>query len=266
MASVPRKIATRISAWIKKISSNFGKREEKDIGESDTVKLIVSILEEIFGYDKFNEITSEQEIRGSYCDLAVKIDGKMAFLVEAKAIGQELKESHLRQAVNYAANHDCDWVVLTNSIEWHIYRVADIKPIEEELVLKFVLSDFSHRKKEHIETLSLLVREAWKKSRLDNYAEQKQTLSKFTIAAILLSESSLQRIRGDMRRICKGSKVSTKEIETVMVQEVIKRELLEGDKAESAKKLVSRKTRRKPKAVIPAAVTHSPKPGVVSQK
>ena len=35
---------------------------------------------------------------------AVTVDGKKRFLIEAKSIGVELKEAHVRQAVDYAAN------------------------------------------------------------------------------------------------------------------------------------------------------------------
>ena len=58
--------------------------------------IIVDILAEIFGYDKYSEITSEHAIRGTYCDLATKIDGVLQFLIEVKAIGIDLKEQHVK--------------------------------------------------------------------------------------------------------------------------------------------------------------------------
>lgn len=61
---------------------------------------------------------SEHAIRGTYCDLAVRIDGKLAFLLEVKAVGLDLKDQHVKQSVDYAANQGCEWVVLTNGIEW----------------------------------------------------------------------------------------------------------------------------------------------------
>jgi len=39
-------------------------------------------------------------IRGAFCDLAVKLDGALAFLIEVKAVGLELKEQHVKQAVD----------------------------------------------------------------------------------------------------------------------------------------------------------------------
>ncbi len=43
-------------------------------------------------------------IRGTIYDLAVKLDGALALLIEVKAIGLDLKDQHIKQAVDHAAN------------------------------------------------------------------------------------------------------------------------------------------------------------------
>ena len=53
------------------------------------------MLADLFGFDKYTEITSEQAIRGTYCDLAVKLEGKIKYLVEVKAIGLMLKDNQV---------------------------------------------------------------------------------------------------------------------------------------------------------------------------
>jgi predicted type IV restriction endonuclease len=60
--------------------------------------------------------TSEQQIRGTFYDLAVKVGDKIRYLTEVKSAGTTLAESHLRQVVNYGAHHGIEWVVLTNAI------------------------------------------------------------------------------------------------------------------------------------------------------
>jgi predicted type IV restriction endonuclease len=37
-------------------------------------------------------------------------------------VGADLKESYVKQAVDYAANQGVDWVVLTNGTIWQIYK------------------------------------------------------------------------------------------------------------------------------------------------
>ena len=132
MAKLPSKIADRINNGLKRFQPILTAAKSRDVGESDTVTIIVDMLAEIFGYDKYSEITSEHAIRGTYCDLATKIDGVLQMLVEVKAIGIDLKEQHVKQAVDYAANQGVDWVVLTNGIVWRIYKVTFAKPICEE--------------------------------------------------------------------------------------------------------------------------------------
>lgn len=73
---------------------------ERDVSEADTVTVVKDILAELMGYDKYIELTSEQQIRGTFCDLAVRLDGKIRFLIEVKSAGTDLNASHLRQAVN----------------------------------------------------------------------------------------------------------------------------------------------------------------------
>lgn len=75
MAKLPTKTADRISAGIKRFQPILAAAKSRDVGESDTVTIVVDILADIFGYDKYSEITSEHAIRGTYCDLATKLDG-----------------------------------------------------------------------------------------------------------------------------------------------------------------------------------------------
>ena len=114
MASVPKRISEGIVSGIKKYQPILSSAKARDVGEADTVTIIKDMLSEVFGYDKYSEITSEFSIRGTYCDLAIKLDNKLATLIEAKAIGLDLKEQHVKQAVDYAANQGVDWVLLTN--------------------------------------------------------------------------------------------------------------------------------------------------------
>ena len=133
MANVPSRVADRITTGIKRFQLILASAKSRDVGESDTVTIIVDMLAEIFGYDKYSEITSEHAIRGTFCDLAIKIDSVLQLLIEVKAIGLDLKDQYVKQAVDYAANQGVDWVVLTNGLVWRVYKVTFAKPIESEL-------------------------------------------------------------------------------------------------------------------------------------
>ncbi len=117
MASIPKKAAERLVAGIKKYQPILASAKARDVGEADTVTIVKDMLAEVFGYDKYSEVTSEYAIRGTYCDLAIKTDGTLQTLIEVKAIGLELKDPHVKQAIDYAANQGVDWVLPD---EWYV--------------------------------------------------------------------------------------------------------------------------------------------------
>lgn len=134
---VTKKTAERIASALPKFQKVLAIAKDRDLNESDTVSIITDVLSEVFGYDKYLEVTSELAIRGTYCDIAVKLEGKYQFLVECKAIGTELKEQHLRQAVGYGANKGVQWIILTNGADWQVYRLRFEQPIAYDLVARF---------------------------------------------------------------------------------------------------------------------------------
>ena len=240
MASLPAKAVDRIRDGLKKFQPILGSAKARDINESDTVVIVTDLLQYVFGYDKYSEITSEHSIRGTYCDLAVKIDGKLAFLLEVKAIGLELKEQHVKQAVDYAANQGVEWVGLTNGNIWQIYRVGFGKPISHSLVVEFDFLNLNPRAADAIDLIGLMSKEGWQKARIDEYCSYKEALSRFTLGAILLSEPVLAVIRRELRRVTPGLKVDVEEIQAALRNEVLKREVLDCDQAEAARKQVAR--------------------------
>jgi len=255
MGSVPNKVHSRISSALKRFQAVLGAAHKRDVNESDTVTIIADILCEMMGYDKYSEVTSEYSIRSTYCDLAIKVEGHLAVLIEVKAIGLDLKDNHVKQAVDYAANEGCEWVCLSNGVMWQVYKVSFTKPIQHELVLEVNLLELNHRKDADVERIYLLSREGWQKSRLDDYALQQQATSRFAIAAVLLGDRVLQVVRRELRRISPDVKIETEDIERVIRQDVIKREIIEGDRAEAARKLVSKASKRSLRTAIKDGAT-----------
>ena len=244
MASISPKVCDRLSAGIKRFQPVLSSAKARDVNESDTVTIITDMLAEVFGFDKYSEITSEFVIRGTFVDLAIKLDGHLQLLIEVKAIGLDLKESHVKQAVDYAANQGVDWVVLTNGIDWHVYRVKFGKPIEQELVLEFSFLDLNPKSKADCERLGLLTKEGLEKSLLGEYHAQRQVLSRYFIGAVLLTDPVLDVVRRELRRLAPEVKIDTDQIREVVLQDTLKREIVEGEKAEEAKRKIARSATR----------------------
>jgi len=240
VTKLPSKVADRIAAGIKRFQPILASAKSRDVGESDTVTIIVDMLADIFGYDKYSEITSEHAIRGTYCDLATKIDGVLQMLIEVKAIGIDLKEPHVKQAVDYAANQGVDWVVLTNGCTWRIYKVTFAKPISAEVVIEIDFNTLNWKNAKDVESLYLFCKEGWIKSVLGEYHSQKQALSRYFIGAMLLTDSVLQVMRRELRRLFPEVKIEIEEIQSVLTSDVMKREVMEGEKADEARKKIAR--------------------------
>jgi len=126
---IPKRVLERLSRGTGKYKQILQLAKDRDVNESDTVSVIKDILADVFGYDKYLDITSEFAVRGTYCDLAIKINNKVEYLIEAKAIGIDLKDGHLRQAIEYGANHGVPWIILTNGMLWNVYKIKFEQPI-----------------------------------------------------------------------------------------------------------------------------------------
>lgn len=240
MASVPKKVSERLIAGIKRFQPILAAAKARDVGEADTVTIIKDMLADVFGYDKYSEVTSEYAIRGTFCDLATKVDGVLQTLIEVKAIGIDLKDAHVKQAVDYAANQGVDWVLLTNGISWRVYHIVFAKPIDQELVVDIDFCALNARAEKDVELLYLWCKEGWARSVLGEYHTQKQALSRFFLGAMVLTDPVVDVIRRELRRVSPDVKIESEEIRRALAAEVIKREVLEGDKAEEARRKINR--------------------------
>ncbi len=238
MAAIPKSIVDRFLKTVPKFQQVLRSAKDRDLNESDTVSIISDIFGETLGYDKYLEVTSEFAIRGTYCDLAVKIEDKVQFLIEVKAIGIELKAAHMRQAIDYGANHGVQWVVLTNGIQWRLYRIRFEQPIDFDLVCTFDFLTLKSRSEKDQECLFMLAKEGLSKSSRENFYEKVQSLNRYVIGSLILTEPVLAVIRRELKKLSDGMKINIGEVEQIVRAEVLKREVVEGDEAEEAKNRV----------------------------
>jgi len=261
--AVPSRVLSRLVSGLKKFQPILENAKTRDVNESDTVTILADILQDVFGYDKYTDITSEHAIRGTYVDLAIKHDGKLILLIEVKAVNTDLKEAFVKQAVDYATNQGVDWVILTNGINWKVFKILFTKPIEHELLYEFNFQLLNPKDEEHLDMLFMIAKESWTKSLLGDFHAQKQVVNKFTLTAIALSDPILEAIRRELRKLSPGIKVGIEEIQKVLQTEGIKRDCLEGEKADLAKKILNKaanKAANKAKAEKEEAVENTSPP------
>ena len=240
MARIPKKVIDRFVKSMVKYQKVLKIAKDRDINESDTVAIIGDIFADVFGYDKYLEITSEFAIRSTYCDLALKVADKVQYLVEVKAIGIDLKEIHLKQIIDYGANHGVKWVVLTNGIDWMIYRIRFEQPINYDLVCSYDFLLLNPRDEKVQENLFILAKEALSKNAREDFYEKVQSVNRFVIGALILNDILLNTIRRELRKLSEGIRIDTTDVEQIVRNEVLKRDIVEGEDAEHAQARVNR--------------------------
>lgn len=237
---VPKRVADRFVRTVSRFQQVLRTAKDRDVNESDTVSIIKDVLAEVFGYDKYVDVTSEFAIRGTFCDLAVKIDGKVEYLIEAKAVGLDLKENHLRQAIEYGANNGVQWVILTNGICWNVYKIRFEKPISYDLVCAINLLDLDPKNAEHQEKLFIICKEGLSKDAREEFHEKLLVVNRFILGALVLSEEVVMMIRRELRKLSDGVLVDPDEIRKVLSAEVLKRDVIEGEDAAKAQARIRR--------------------------
>jgi predicted type IV restriction endonuclease len=251
---VSKRFADRAKPALRRYQKVLESARKRDVNESDTSVIVSDMLTDILGYDKYQEVTTELSVRSTFCDLAIKVHGRLQYLIEVKSIGTQLKENHLRQAIEYGAREGIEWVLLTNGHLWQAYRIRFEQPIDHDLVFEVdLLSDA--KPSDLLEKLYLVSREAGNATVIDLYWQSKEATSRYVLAQLLLSDAVLRVIRRQLRSLFKGTKTTPEELATVLQDDVLKREVIEGDKADAAAKTVKRAVRRRRRALKDNGIT-----------
>ncbi len=230
-----KRVLDRLVRGITKFQPVLQGAKDRDVGETDTAFIIRDMLTEIFGYEKNIDVTSEFAVRGTYCDLAIKIGDKIEFLIEAKAIGHELKPGHLRQVIEYGANHGDPWVILTNGMVWRVYKIRFEQPINYNLVCEFNFAELDTKNEEHQEKLFIICKEGLVKDAREEFHKKILTVNRFILGAIILGDDVVGVIRRELRKLSDGVSVTPEKIVKILESEVLKRDVLEGDEAAKAR-------------------------------
>ena len=237
---IPKKAHDRLIAGLKKYQPIVGKLRERDISEADTVTVIKDMLTEIFGYDKYIELTSEQQIRGTFCDLAIKVEGKIYYLAEIKSAGTTLNDNHLRQAINYGAHQGIEWIILSNAIEWKIFRIKFGQPIDYEEVFSFDVCKLSARSNDDLAMIYMLCRESISSDALTEFHRQAQIVNRYVISELIQSDAVVSTLRRELRRLFDGVRATDEDLRIILTSDVLKRDTIDGDPPKAAKALVKK--------------------------
>ena len=233
---------------LKKYLPVFQQAHDQAMNESDTSMRISKFCEEVLGYDVFNEISREHAVKDRNVDYAIKVNGKVLFFIEVKQAGIALKEKHVEQASNYAANDGVSWVLLSNGKNWNMYHLTFDEGIQIDLVWSADILEGDM--KDACAKLSLLHKKNITKGELDEYFDKLKILSPKSIVQAIFHENTLRLIRVHLKK-SSGIKIDEQEL-TEHIKNMISKESWEiiGDV-----KIIRRRKASKPKQkmVMPPA-------------
>ena len=124
--------------------------------------------------------------------------------------------------------------MLTNGVDWEIYKIRFEKPINYDLVCSFNFAELNSKKQEDQDKVFLLCREGIEKAAIEEFHDHVQSVNRFMVGAIVQSDPVISVIRRELRRIADGVKVTEEEIQTILYAEGLKRDIVQGEHAEEA--------------------------------
>lgn len=108
-----------------KLRSTLTKNPE--MNEANTKGKLIEPVLQALGWDMLSDdVHREHPIRiGSstaHADYALSVEGRIAALLEAKPLGEELVEDYAQQILSYAAVQKIKWCILTNGRTYKVFR------------------------------------------------------------------------------------------------------------------------------------------------
>jgi hypothetical protein len=174
-----------VTLCIEDLRARLERHRRGDLKEAPTRRIFVETLLQALGWDVTDPDEVELEwptIDGKSVDYALKIDSKPVLLVEAKALNDALRDvKSVTQVVNYAANANVRWCILTNGVTYKVYDSYEKAEAPEKLVFEVSIDAEEDRgtpDQQIMERLSLLSPDSLARRVLDQIAREAFTMGK----------------------------------------------------------------------------------------
>lgn len=217
-------VRERLRTAIRRFQRPLKDLADRDANEGDTRLLVTDFLCDGLGYDKYNDLTTEYQVKGEFADYGLRIDKELVAFLETKRVTTKLATKHLRQVQMYAVNEGVEWVILTNGVQWQVYHLDATGglPVLLDLVLTVdLLAEGTVNQKAG--PLSYLSRESLKRRQITELWQRTKATSPSSLANIVVSPTVTEAIRKEMRRST-GQRVETTEVIRLLRETVLRPE------------------------------------------
>src|SRR5215475_14898254 len=156
----------RVRTAVRRFARPLADLIARDANEGDTRLLVTDFLCDGLGYDKYEDLTTEYQVKGEFADYGVRIAKQLVAFIEVKRCTTKLTVRHLRQVEMYAVNEGVEWMILTNGQVWQVWHLTPGLPVLLDMPLEVdLLGDGSLSQKTDI--LFYLSKEAFKRRAID---------------------------------------------------------------------------------------------------
>ncbi len=156
-----------IEQKIIEIIKEYKNLKSRDINEANTKRIFIEPLLKSLGWNisDIDEVEAEAPVfGGSNVDYSLKINKKPEIYLECKALKKSIyDDKFISQAVTYAFKDGVIWCILTNGIDYRIYKSDEKRTMSDKLMFKFSLKqiiDDPKSKNAIINYLTLLSKES----------------------------------------------------------------------------------------------------------
>lgn len=221
----------RLRAALRRFNKPLTNLIANDAVEGNTSQFVADFLSDALGYDKYEDLTREFQVKGEFADYGIRIDKQLVVFVEVKRATTKLNEKHLRQVQMYAINEGVEWAILTNGNDWQVYHLSAAPPkagpgpapmILVELTLETsLLGDKTPSQK--VSDLFLLTKESLKKRQIEALWRARRATSPKSLASILVTDAVVDCVRKELR------KATGHAAEASVIRELIKSTVVRAD-------------------------------------
>lgn len=195
LAEYAQELRDKIIAFYPKISAAM----DSAANESNTRMILDRFFMDVLEFD-INDVKAEQNIQGRRADYVLSVDSQDVIVVEVKKAGMALRDKQIFQATSYGAYSGIRWALLTNLVEWQLYRISTHEKVEADLVFSLKLSPTISL--QDVERLALLSRPFLnhKNVEIERLWREGNALSVEIIGGILLTDDVVSKVRNIIKR------------------------------------------------------------------
>jgi hypothetical protein len=190
----------RVRAHIRRMTKPMQEMLARDANEGDTRFMVTDFLTDAFGFDKYEDLTTEYQVKGEFADYGIRIDRQLVAFVEVKRISQQLNERHLRQVQMYAVNEGVEWLLLTNGRVWQVWHLTGGLPVALDLVMEVDILGAGSTPKTVADLLWHLCKDALRRRTIEDVWRARAATAPKKLAEVIMTDNVIAEIRRELRR------------------------------------------------------------------